>query len=65
MSKDIEEQKIHELGHELWRQAGSPPGREEEFWRAAKDRLLKEEGHTDVDAASEQSFPASDPVNHM
>ncbi len=65
MSKDIDEQKIHELAHKLWQQAGSPAGRREEFWRAAKDKLSKEEGHTDVDAASEQSFPASDPVNHM
>jgi hypothetical protein len=65
MAKDIPEQEIRELAYSLWQEAGSPDGREDEFWRLAKDKLAKEKGHADIDAASEQSFPASDPVNHM
>jgi hypothetical protein len=65
MSTEIADHDIRELAYALWQQAGSPEGQEDEFWNHAKDQLLKEQVHADIDAASEESFPASDPVNHM
>jgi hypothetical protein len=65
MSKEIEEQEIRERAYLLWQEAGSPEGQEDEFWIKAKEKLAQEKGLTDVDLASEHSFPASDPVNHM
>jgi hypothetical protein len=65
MSREIEDQEIRELAYALWQQAGSPEGQEDEFWQSAKDQLTKEQVHADIDAASEESFPASDAVNHM
>ena len=58
-------QEIRELAFKLWQEAGSPEGREDEFWHSANDQLTKERGDIDVDAAVEQTFPASDPANHM
>ena len=65
MSKEIEELEIRERAYALWQEAGSPEGQEDEFWNKAKEALTKEKGHVDVDKASEESFPASDAVNHM
>ena len=30
------EERIREEAHRLWREAGEPEGRDEEFWRAAE-----------------------------
>jgi hypothetical protein len=65
MSKEIEEQEIREHAYLLWQEAGSPEGQEDEFWTKAKEKLAKEKGLADIDLAGEDSFPASDPVNHM
>lgn len=65
MANELQEQEIRERAYSLWQMAGSPEGREEEFWIKAKEQLIKENGTMDVDEASEQSFPASDPVNRM
>lgn len=65
MAIELDEQEIRECAYRLWEEAGSPEGREHEFWLRGKELLAKRKGHVDVDAASEQSFPASDPVNHM
>jgi hypothetical protein len=65
MSDDINEQEIREYAYRLWQEAGSPEGQETEFWQQAKDLIAERYGNADVDAASEESFPASDPVNHM
>lgn len=59
----VDEEKIRQRAYELWLEAGSPEGREDEFWHLAKEHLAKHE--KDIDQASEQSFPASDAVNHM
>jgi len=44
---------------------GSPAGHAEEFWVKARELLAKQHGDADIDAASEQSFLASDAINHM
>jgi len=65
MSDDTNEQEIREYAYRLWQEAGSPDGQETEFWHKAKHLIAERDAHPDVDAASEESFPASDPVNHM
>lgn len=65
MSKEIEQQEIRKRAYALWEDAGSPEGREDEFWIKAKHLLEEEKGHINVDSASEERFPASDAVNHM
>jgi hypothetical protein len=65
MSDDMEEHEIREFAYRLWQEAGSPEGQETEFWQKAKELMAERNAHADVDAASEQSFPASDAVNHM
>lgn len=69
---DISEEKIAERAHRLWMEAGSPNGRDEEFWHQAKEMLTQErqnspadESQRKVDEFVEHTFPASDPVNHM
>jgi hypothetical protein len=37
------EQDIRERAHELWKRAGKPEGREDEFWRAAEQELRNED----------------------
>ncbi len=55
-----------ELAYYLWQQAGSPEGRQDEFWHLAGHQLAQDDLAADaaIDAAEEDSFPASDPVNH-
>jgi hypothetical protein len=65
MSDHTNEQEIREYAYTLWQEAGSPEGQETEFWHKAKELIAKRDGNVDVDAASEDSFPASDAVNHM
>jgi Protein of unknown function (DUF2934) len=60
------EEKQRELAYELWEKAGRPTGRQDEFWQLAEEQLTKDKRdvpNDDVDAAGEDSFPASDPVN--
>jgi Protein of unknown function (DUF2934) len=77
-----QEEKLRELAYELWEKAGSPAGRQDEFWRQAEERLVQDKHQAphdvvspqdklpadapndDLDIAGEDSFPASDPVNH-
>jgi len=65
MTKAIQEQEIRELAYALWQEAGSPEGREDEFWTQAEETLTSERAASDIDKAGEESFPASDAVNHM
>jgi hypothetical protein len=64
-----QEQAIRERAYALWQAAGSPEGREDEFWHQAREELGREPGKVsavrseNVDLASEESFPASDPAN--
>lgn len=44
------EDKVRERAYQLWEQAGSPEGREREFWYDAERELGEEE---EVDIASE------------
>jgi hypothetical protein len=37
-----DQERVRQLAHQLWEQAGQPMGKEDHFWLEA-DRLLKEE----------------------
>lgn len=65
MSDETDDQEIRETAYRLWQEAGSPEGMETEFWRQAKDLIARRKQNAGVDTASEDSFPASDAVNHM
>lgn len=65
MTESTQEQEIRECAYALWEEAGAPEGQETEFWHKAKEMIAKRNGNADVDAASEESFPASDAVNRM
>ena len=57
-------QAIAELAYRLWNERGRPHGSEEEDWLEAERQLSAAGGEREergVDAASKQSFPASDP----
>lgn len=62
------EGKLRELAYRLWEEAGRPEGRQDEFWHLARMQLGLDERsvpNDDLDVAGKESFPASDPVNHM
>ncbi len=68
--QEVSEQQVRERAYALWEEAGSPTGRETEFWSRARDELMRaqEAGEivqNDLDQAGRESFPASDPVNRM
>jgi hypothetical protein len=65
MSDETNDQEIQECAYKLWQEAGSPEGMETEFWHQAKALIASRKRNVDVDAAGEDSFPASDAVNHM
>jgi len=52
-------ERIRERAYHLWRSAGCPQGRDEEFWIQASNEEAALQNS--VDQASEDSFPASDP----
>jgi hypothetical protein len=65
--KEQQEVKQRELAYQLWEEAGRPPGRQDEFWQQAEEQLAQNKQSDpgdDLDKAGEDSFPASDPVNH-
>ena len=43
---DIDEERIRELAYQLWERDGSPEGKSDEYWRAARE-LLEDEGEVD------------------
>jgi len=47
MMNEHDDTKIRDRAYALWERAGSPEGRQEEFWHAA-ERELAEEGGTDT-----------------
>jgi hypothetical protein len=69
-NKTFDDEDIRNHAFHLWEQAGRPEGQEEVFWHKAREALASGDikpGHADrkIDRASEESFPASDAVNHM
>lgn len=60
-------QAIRERAYALWQQAGSPEGREEEFWHLAEAEAapldVATPSETEVDEDIKDSFPASDATN--
>ena len=65
------EQRIRERAYHLWEKEGRPEGRDHEFWERARLMHQAEQSpaaapvnaaeDAEVDEASEESFPASDP----
>lgn len=39
----LTDEKVRERAHRLWREAGEPQGRSNEFWRRAKEELKRED----------------------
>lgn len=56
---ELLQQRIREKAHQLWEEAGSPPGDDQRFWFLAKVEIDREEAKLDKEVAG--SFPASDP----
>jgi hypothetical protein len=56
---EILQQRIREMAHRLWEEAGSPEGEDQRFWFLAKVEIDREEAKLDKEVAG--SFPASDP----
>lgn len=50
---DVTDEKIRELAYQLWERDGSPQGKDDEYWHAARE-LLADEG--EVDATEDQSI---------
>jgi len=58
MDSDSREDRIRELAYHLWLADGCPQGRALDYWLAAE---TAEAEASEIDEASEESFPASDP----
>lgn len=54
---DINENSIRERAHWLWRQAGSPEGRDLEFWLEAEQGLASEGDDSALIAAEDNGQP--------
>jgi hypothetical protein len=54
MADDMHEEKIRTLAYELWQKDGSPDGRADEYWEAARAQVENE-----GDAASEDKHAAT------
>jgi hypothetical protein len=44
MADDMHEEKIRALAYELWQKDGSPDGRADEYWEAARTQVENEGG---------------------
>ncbi|MDB5391474.1 MAG: hypothetical protein JWM11_7120 [Planctomycetaceae bacterium] len=63
------EQKIRELAYEKWERSGKPESECEKFWLEAEHEYLAQHPNDaecfkdsrDIEEASKESFPASDP----
>lgn len=51
--------RVREMAYALWREAGSPDGRDAHFWHLAEQSVGDDE--KDYDKTLADSFPASDP----
>ena len=56
---DLHESDIRDRAYALWQQAGSPDGREQEFWQQAERELAEEQG---VDTSEENSEVKKPPM---
>ena len=50
---EIADEKIRELAYQLWERDGSPQGKDDDYWFAARE-LLADEG--ELDASNERSI---------
>jgi hypothetical protein len=55
------EDRIRLRAYQIWQDAGCPEGAAQEHWRLAE---LQEAEDAEIDEASDDSFPASDPPSH-
>lgn len=62
---ELIEHRVRERAFALWQEAGCPDGRADEFWHRARDVELglNMPAEAQIDAAGDDSFPASDPTN--
>jgi hypothetical protein len=51
------EERIRDRAYALWIEAGSPEGRDEEFWHRAQSEIAEEDGADASEAESEISRP--------
>lgn len=56
---DINENSIHERAAWLWKQAGSPEGRDLDFWLEAEQSLAEEGGTVDFKPHADEDKVAS------
>lgn len=50
---EVTDEKIRELAYQLWERDGSPQGKDDDYWYAARE-LLADEG--EMDAGNERSI---------
>ena len=55
---EARQERIRRRAYEIWQDAGCPDGAAQDHWRMAEEQEAADE---EVDTASEDSFPASDP----
>lgn len=53
------DERVREMAYALWKEAGSPEGRDGHFWHLAEQEVKSED--KDYDKTLADSFPASDP----
>lgn len=61
MASAISEDKVRTRAYELWLQAGSPEGRDEEFWQEAQSQVSAPSAPTQEDAIADSDEFASAP----
>jgi Protein of unknown function (DUF2934) len=53
MASAISEEKVRTRAYELWLEAGSPEGRDEEFWQQAQSQVSAPTAPTQEDAIAD------------
>jgi len=61
MVSAIPEEKIRTLAYELWLEAGSPAGRDEEFWYQAQSQVFESNAPTGEDVLADTDNFANAP----
>lgn len=61
MASAISEDKVRTRAYELWLEAGSPEGRDEEFWKQAQSQVSAPSAPTQEDVVADSDEFASAP----
>jgi hypothetical protein len=59
MASAISEEKVRTRAYELWLEAGSPEGRDQEFWRQAQSQVSATSAATQEDVVADSDEFAS------